>query len=317
MRDLIEAFLVRDGFSVQSFADGDSLMEAYEQERPDLVILDILMPGTDGLEICAALRSMDPALPILIVSAKDSPYDRITGLTLGCDDYMVKPFLPLELAARVRALLRRSKSPEPPSTDHTEYRYGPLLLDPDRHLLTLRGEPLPLTPTEYDFLSYLIRHKGAAVSREELLNAYDNTLVYSDYIVSEVLALLKAYDKDHNLGMLYVSDHGESLGEHGIYLHGLPYSIASDEQTRVPMQLWLNRNMLNERGIDDGCLRKEAAQPGKFSHDNLFHSMLGLLNVGTALYDRSLDFSAVCRHRAGGLDHPPGSDAAPNRGNTD
>lgn len=171
MRDLIEAFLVRDGFSVQSFADGDSLMEAYEQERPDLVILDILMPGTDGLEICAALRSMDPALPILIVSAKDSPYDRITGLTLGCDDYMVKPFLPLELAARVRALLRRSKSPEPPSTDHTEYRYGPLLLDPDRHLLTLRGEPLPLTPTEYDFLSYLIRHKGAAVSREELLKA--------------------------------------------------------------------------------------------------------------------------------------------------
>ena len=154
-------------------------------------------------------------------------------------------------------------------------------------------------------------------SREELLNAYDNTLVYSDYIVSKVLALLKAYDKDHNLGMLYVSDHGESLGENGIYLHGLPYSIASDEQTRVPMQLWLNRNMLNERGIDDGCLRKEAAQPGKFSHDNLFHSMLGLLNVGTALYDRSLDFSAVCRHRAGGLDHPPGSDAAPNRGNTD
>lgn len=171
VRDLIGAFLARDGFAVQTFADGDSLMEAYAQERPDLVILDILMPGTDGLEICASLRNTDPSLPILIVSAKDSPYDRITGLTLGCDDYMVKPFLPLELSARVRALLRRSKPPVPPRNERAEYRYGPLLLDPERHLLTLNGEPLPLTPTEYDFLSYLIRHNGAAVSREELLKA--------------------------------------------------------------------------------------------------------------------------------------------------
>lgn len=109
IRNLIYTFLTQEGFAVNTFESGDALVEACEKAMPDLVILDIMMPGTDGLSICSMLRKRDAALPIIIVSAKDSPYDRVTGLTLGSDDYLVKPFLPLELVARVRALLRRSQ----------------------------------------------------------------------------------------------------------------------------------------------------------------------------------------------------------------
>ena len=109
IRDLIELFLSQEGFSVQTFSTGDSLLEACKNSLPDLVILDIMMPGSDGLSICSQLRQENSELPIIIVSAKDSPFDRITGLTLGSDDYLIKPFLPQELVARVRALLRRSQ----------------------------------------------------------------------------------------------------------------------------------------------------------------------------------------------------------------
>ena len=104
IRDLIVAFLAQEGFAATAFANGDALLEACERALPDLVILDVMMPGTDGLSVCSHLRKLHPQLPILIVSAKDSPFDRVTGLTLGSDDYLVKPFLPLELVARVRAL---------------------------------------------------------------------------------------------------------------------------------------------------------------------------------------------------------------------
>ena len=109
IRDLITAFLTQDGFAVTAFGNGDDLRKACEQKLPNLAIIDIMMPGTDGLSICSTLRRSFPELPIIIVSAKDSPYDRVTGLTLGGDDYLVKPFLPLELVARVHALLRRAQ----------------------------------------------------------------------------------------------------------------------------------------------------------------------------------------------------------------
>lgn len=173
IRDLMNAFLTQEGFSVRTFADGDSLLAACEQAMPDLVVLDIMMPGTDGLSVCSHLRQKDAALPIIIVSAKDSPYDRVTGLTLGSDDYLVKPFLPLELVARIRALLRRSghraESAAHPSPN--ELRFGSLTLSPSLRSAALRGEPLSLTPTEFDFLAYLIEHQDRAVSREELLHA--------------------------------------------------------------------------------------------------------------------------------------------------
>lgn len=174
IRELMNAFLTQEGFSVRVFSDGDSLLAACAQIIPDLVILDIMMPGTDGLSVCSQLRQKDADLPIIIVSARDSPYDRVTGLTLGGDDYLIKPFLPLELVARIRSLLRRSKRNNTPSAAEespSELKFGSLSLSPALRSATLHGEPLSLPPTEFDFLAYLTAHQNRAVSRQELLNA--------------------------------------------------------------------------------------------------------------------------------------------------
>lgn len=168
-RELLESYLSREGFQVRVFPDGQALLDAYRDQRPDFVILSAIMPKLDGLSACSMLRREDEALPILLLSSNDSPYDRVTGLTLGCDDYMVKPFLPLELAARIRAILRRCGRHQPKEESSGLLRFGPLSLNPGARSATLDDQPLPLTPTEFDFLSYLIGRDGAAVSREELL----------------------------------------------------------------------------------------------------------------------------------------------------
>lgn len=171
IRDLIAAFLTQEGFEVSTFDSGDGLLAACNAGLPDLVILDIMMPGTDGLSVCSALRKVSADLPIIIVSAKDSPYDRVTGLTLGSDDYLIKPFLPLELVARVRALLRRSQKTAASGDTAQDLNYGTLHLFPERRIAQLNHTPLTLTPTEFDFLAYLVQHQERAVSRNELLQA--------------------------------------------------------------------------------------------------------------------------------------------------
>ncbi len=171
IRDLIAAFLSQEGFEVKTFDTGDALLTASSAQLPDLVILDVMMPGTDGLSICSTLRKTNAELPIIIVSAKDSPYDRVTGLTLGSDDYLIKPFLPLELVARVRALLRRTQHCTPEKEVVQELTFGELQLFPERRSALLNGLPLMLTPTEFDFLAYLVQHQKRAVSRDELLQA--------------------------------------------------------------------------------------------------------------------------------------------------
>ena len=171
IQDLMNAYLKQEGFVVRTFSTGDALMEACLQTMPDIVILDIMMPGTNGLSVCSQLRQKNPELPIIIVSAKDSPYDRVTGLTLGGDDYLIKPFLPLELVARIRALLRRStRSVSTPENIPCELIFGPLCLTPGFRTATLDNKPLALTPTEFDFLAYLIEHQDRAVKRDELLH---------------------------------------------------------------------------------------------------------------------------------------------------
>ena len=170
IRDLMETFLANAGFAVRGFETGDALLSACETESPDLVILDIMMPGTDGLAVCSLLRQKKPALPLIIVSARDDPYDRVTGLSLGSDDYLVKPFLPLELVARVKALLRRTEAmKEPSSAEPEEMRCGSLTLSRQKRSATLFGAPLALTPSEFDFLYYLMRHRDRAISRDEVL----------------------------------------------------------------------------------------------------------------------------------------------------
>lgn len=128
---------------------------------------------------------------------------------------------------------------------------------------------------------------------EELLNAYDNTIIYTDYFLSQVIELLKKNSEQFNVAMLYLSDYGESLGEKNIYLHGLPYIIAPDEQKHIPFILWLGDTFLKENHIDKSCLQKKVNE--KLSHDNLFPSVLGLMGVKTAMYNKELDIFAGCR----------------------
>lgn len=169
IRELMRTFLTQAGYAIQAFPDGDSLVKACDQRMPDLVILDIMMPGTDGLSVCAHLREESTHLPIIIVSARDNPYDRVTGLSLGSDDYMIKPFLPLELVARVKALLRRSGNAGE-KENAEKLSFGTLCLSLRQRTAELNGQPLLLTPTEFDFLAYMLRHQDQAVSREEVLH---------------------------------------------------------------------------------------------------------------------------------------------------
>lgn len=128
---------------------------------------------------------------------------------------------------------------------------------------------------------------------QELVNAYDNTILYTDYFLAQVIDLLKQNSARFNTSMLYLSDYGESLGEKNIYLHGLPYVIAPDEQKHIPFILWFSDSFPGENGIDKGCLQKKVDD--KVSHDNLFHSVLGLMEVKTEMYGKDLDIFSGCR----------------------
>jgi lipid A ethanolaminephosphotransferase len=128
---------------------------------------------------------------------------------------------------------------------------------------------------------------------ESIVNTYDNTLRYTDHVLSRVIDLLRAAAGRFDTALLYVSDHGESLGENGLYLHGIPYALAPSEQTHVPMLLWLSAGLRDRLGIDTGCL--EHRQRERLSHDNVYHSMLGLSNVRTAVYQPERDLLRPCR----------------------
>lgn len=130
-------------------------------------------------------------------------------------------------------------------------------------------------------------------SQERIINSYDNALLYTDHFLARTIDLLKAQEDRYDTALLYVSDHGESLGENGLYLHGIPYAIAPREQTQVPMLLWLSPGFSRSASLDAGCLRQAAAGPA--SHDHLFHSILGLLDVQTRDRDTQLDLTAPCR----------------------
>ncbi|MGE6287717.1 phosphoethanolamine transferase [Aeromonas media] len=131
-------------------------------------------------------------------------------------------------------------------------------------------------------------------SNEELVNTYDNTIRYTDKVLSQLIAKLKTLESQYNVGLVYLSDHGESLGAMGLYLHGTPYKFAPDDQTRVPLLTWFSPQLQRDRQLDQDCLRQEAGSE-RFSHDNLFHSMLGIMDVQTQAYDGKLDLFKPCR----------------------
>jgi two-component system response regulator ChvI len=170
LRTTVSMALRRDGFRVETFADGMEAMEKFERALPDLVILDIVMPRLNGLEVCRRLRARSEELPVLILSSKDEELDRVLGLELGADDYLCKPFALRELTARVKALLRRARIREQPAGPENEViESGPLRLDLGRFEARWNGQLLPLTLTEFNLLEALARRPGIVKSRTQLL----------------------------------------------------------------------------------------------------------------------------------------------------
>lgn len=164
-----------EGFGVELAADGPSGVALCESTRPDLVVLDIMLPGFDGIEVCRRIQQ-ERTVPVLMLTALDSETDMLVGLGVGADDYMTKPFSPRELVARVKAVLRRVERAEKPSTE-APLVIGDLEMDLARRIVSRAGEKVHLTPIEFDLLHFLARRPGAVHPREQLLSevwGYEN-----------------------------------------------------------------------------------------------------------------------------------------------
>ncbi len=171
---LLEVFLKSEGYDVSCFATGDDLYAAFQKEAADLVILDIMMPGSDGLTICQKLRA-ESAVPIILLTAKDSDADYVAGITLGSDDYLVKPFKPTLLSMRVKALLRRVAMTQ--GGTEQDLHCADLIYNHKARNIYVADVLLNLTKTEFECLVYMMRHFNEAISRQQLLEeiwGYDN-----------------------------------------------------------------------------------------------------------------------------------------------
>jgi DNA-binding response OmpR family regulator len=179
---ILELFLRRDGHTVVTVADGTAALARFEQEHPDLVILDLMLPGTHGRDVCRALR-LRHATPILMLTALDDERDIVEGLDLGADDYVTKPFKPNELLARVRALLRRASGPPV-----RELVYGDIRIDREARTVFVDDEPVPLRPREFDLLLALVSQAGRVISRQRLLQQ-----VWRDHEIDEASRTLDVH----------------------------------------------------------------------------------------------------------------------------
>ena len=170
IRELLHSFLASDGYTVRSFESGDALLEAFRQEPAELVILDIMMPGTDGLAVCRELRSVSD-IPIILLTAKDSELDYVMGISQGSDDYLTKPFRPTILLMKVKALLRRVEMDRGKTAAEDELHYGDIRYSATENAIFYGTAPVSLTQTELRLLSYMMKQPEKAYSREELLSA--------------------------------------------------------------------------------------------------------------------------------------------------
>jgi two-component system response regulator RegX3 len=167
LADTIRYALEREGYAVSQAPDGRTALERFRADRPALVILDLMLPGLSGLDVCRAIRS-ESAVPIVMVTAKDAEADKVAGLELGADDYMTKPFSVRELVSRVRAHLRRAEMTAL-APDGGAITAGPVELDPGRHEVRVRGGLVPLPPKEFALLEMFLRSKGRLRTREHLI----------------------------------------------------------------------------------------------------------------------------------------------------
>ncbi len=168
--DIISFNLENEGYAIEKAYDGEQALEVFEKSQPDLVILDLMLPKMDGLEVCREIRKQS-AVPVIMLTAKDSEIDKVLGLELGADDYVTKPFSNRELIARVKANLRRNlvKEPEPQEVNRNEIVVGDLVIHQDAYIISKHGEEIELTHREFELLHYLARHIGQVMTREHLL----------------------------------------------------------------------------------------------------------------------------------------------------
>src|ERR1044072_6273495 len=167
---LVKLYVEKEGFRTVSAMTGTEALRQVKQEKPDLIVLDLMLPEIDGLEVCKRLRSAQETamLPIIMLTAKAEETDQVIGLELGADYYVTKPFTPKALVARVKALLRRVDRSR--QDTQTSYQYGKLSMDLNRHEVTVQGKDVPLTAKEFGLLEHLLRHPGRVLTREVLLN---------------------------------------------------------------------------------------------------------------------------------------------------
>ena len=169
IRQLIAKFLESEGFQVKEFASAEGVLAAMQMNPPDCLVLDVMMPGENGLDLCREIRNSFNT-PIIFVSAKSEEIDRILGIELGGDDYLIKPFSPRELVVRVKALLRRSNR-ETTSINTNKWVFGNVTIDIDARLLLINDQAITLTNKEYELLLYFLEHANKAMSREQIVDA--------------------------------------------------------------------------------------------------------------------------------------------------
>jgi two-component system OmpR family response regulator len=167
LRSMLEAALRHNGFDVASAANGRDALDAVANDKPDAIVLDVMLPDLDGFEVCRRLRAEGAHTPVLFLTARDATEDKVRGLTLGGDDYLVKPFSLDELVARVQALLRRAGLTR---EDHSVLRCADLEMDDDAHRVTRAGKEVSLSPTEYNLLRYLLLNGGRVLSKAQILD---------------------------------------------------------------------------------------------------------------------------------------------------
>ncbi|SDC03386.1 two-component system, OmpR family, alkaline phosphatase synthesis response regulator PhoP [Paenibacillus sp. UNCCL117] len=166
---LIEFNLKLVGFEVYCVYDGEEVFNAIRQFRPDVIVLDLMLPKMDGIQVCRKLRSQNNMVPIVMLTAMQDLSDKIAGLDNGADDYMTKPFSPQELISRIQAILRRIQI-LPSSPGNPPVEIGPIVIQPDQREVKVKGESIELTPKEFDLLLFLCKHRGKVLSRQQLLH---------------------------------------------------------------------------------------------------------------------------------------------------
>ncbi len=212
---LVRAYLERDGFEVIEAADGRRAVAAARRQSPDLIVLDVMLPELDGLEVCREIRRFSD-VPIIMLTARDEDADKLVGLELGADDYVTKPFSPGELVARVRAVLRRTRPMDVDGAAGRRIVAGDLVIDEERFEATCHDQPLPLTPTEFRILAALARDAGRVLSRAQLLDrtlgesydGYDRTI---DAHVKNLRRKLAAAGAGENCGIATVRGVGYKM----------------------------------------------------------------------------------------------------------